>query len=450
MPLPKRSATPREALAWFIGSHPEVQRFCVAYSGGLDSHVMLHALAGLRAARPRVELRAVHVDHGLHPDSGNWAAHCERICRALEVPLRVSSVTVTDGGQGPEGDARRARYGVFVQTVLPGECLLLAQHADDQAETFLLQALRGSGPDGLAGMPARRALGQGFLCRPLLDCTQASLQRYADEQQLQWIEDPSNQDPRFDRNYLRQTVMPALRSRWPSMALTLGRTAQRSGGASRTLLMLARDDLGQVQAPEPDPHSGNSRLLIDALRRLPRERSFNVLRLWVRQQGQPMPRLQDLLEVQRSLIQAAEDSGGIVNLQTYEFRRHAGYLHLLEPVAEVPDYEYDWPAPYDPLTVAETGLQLTRAAALAQGLRLPADSGLTVRSRRGGEALALGDPMHHRSLKKVWQEAGVPPWQRDAIPLLFHGDELVAVWGLGTAVNWRVQANEHEPLGSGF
>ncbi len=438
VPSAKRSATPLEALAWFITSRPADRGFCIAYSGGVDSHVLLHALACLRRADPQLKLRAVHVDHGLQAASVGWAAHCESVCASLNVALLVRSVRVVEGGEGPEGDARRARYAVFRSIVQPGEHLLLAQHADDQAETFLLQALRGSGPDGLAGMPVQRVLGSGLLCRPLLDCTQASLQRYAVEHRLKWVEDPSNQDTRFDRNYLRQVVMPALRARWPAAAQTLGRAAQRSGGASHTLLTLARDDLDKARAPAPDRLTGRRLLLIAALRKLPRERAFNALRLWVRQHGMPMPRLQDLVEVMGSLVHAGKDTGGIVNLRVYEFRRHAGHLHLLEPVVPVSRYAHQWHAPFQPMMVPEAGIELTCEAARAQSLQLPADGILTVRGRVGSESVLLGDPPRHRSLKNVWQEAGVPPWQRDAVPLLFCGDELVAIWGLVTAVNWRV------------
>ena len=177
---------------------------------------------------------------------------------------------------------------------------------------------------------------------------QQALLRYAQDHALDWIEDPSNQDVTFDRNYLRQQVMPLLRQRWPALAQTLSRSAQRSGGASRTLLTLARDDLTAARSAAPDPGTGNHRLEIQALRDLPRERIFNVLRLWVRQRRKPMPRLQDLVHVLRDLIRAGDDSVGLVKVQGYAFRRHSRHLHLVDSVAAVPDYSHEWAAPFEP------------------------------------------------------------------------------------------------------
>ena len=441
----RRTATVLEALAWFLGAEGNTASCCVAYSGGVDSHVLLHALASLRSDNPELILRAVHVDHALQPDSEQWSAHCESVCTALGVPLTVRRVSVTSAQDGPEGDARRARYRAFVEVLQAGELLLLAQHADDQAETFLLQALRGSGPDGLAGMPVRRALGQGMLCRPLLDCTQQTLLHYATEQSLAWIDDPSNGDTRFDRNFLRRDIMPLLRARWPAVAQTLSRSAQRSGGASRTLLALARDDLADTEASHRDVRTGSRLLDIHALRQLPRERVFNVVRLWVRQQRKPMPKLQDLIQVMRNLIMANDASAGIVSVGPYAFRRYAHQLHLVESLTPVADFSLCWEPPFAPLEVPEAGLVLTREHAIAQGLRLPESCYVTVRRRRGGELLKTGSPPQHRRLKNLWQERGVPPWQRDAMPLLFVGDELIAIWDLATSADYQQQTLEACP-----
>ncbi|GAE56601.1 hypothetical protein XPR_3236, partial [Xanthomonas arboricola pv. pruni MAFF 301420] len=208
----------------------------VAYSGGVDSSVLLHLLA--TTPRYRVTgLRAVHVHHGLHADADAWAAHCQRQCDALQVPLQVAQVQVArDSGLGLEAAARHARHVAFAAALAPGEWLALAHHRDDQAETFLLRALRASGPDGLAAMRAQRPFAAGMLWRPLLAHARAEVLAYAQAHRLQWIEDPSNADARHDRNFLRTQLMPVLQQRWPQAAEALARSAQLSADASDLLL----------------------------------------------------------------------------------------------------------------------------------------------------------------------------------------------------------------------
>jgi len=203
-----KSPSIAQALAEYLSNQTKATHFCVAYSGGMDSHVLLHAFSAALEAHPNLSLRAVYVDHGLQADSQRWAAHCKTNCDELGIPMQVLPVTVDDAGGGPEANARLARYAAFSDNLLDGEQLLLAQHADDQAETFLLQALRGSGPDGLASIPRKRTFANGYLCRPLLPCSQQQLAEYAANNLLDWIEDPTNKDTAFDRNYLRNVVMP--------------------------------------------------------------------------------------------------------------------------------------------------------------------------------------------------------------------------------------------------
>jgi len=268
----------------------------------------------------------------------------------------------------------------------------LAQHAEDQAETFLLQALRGSGTDGLSAIPRKRRFGRGFMGRPLLNCSKDSLRNLAELQDLVWIEDPSNADDRFDRNFLRLHVMPLLKERWPAAVQTLGRSAQRSAAASQTLIGLAQQDLNKVTL------AGTSELSLKALRKLPRERAFTVLRLFVRQRGLRMPRLQDLTQVMSDLVEAREDSNGIVNVR-------------------------------DPLTITETGLTLTKELCHQNGITLPDKGSISVKSRAGGELLKVGEPAFHKAVKKILQESSIPPWIRDTIPLLYIDGRLAAVWG---------------------
>ena len=425
------SDDPEAALADHVATHPDVSRWCVAYSGGMDSHVLLHLAAELLGTDDAMRLRAVHVDHGLDPRSGSWARHARTVAESLGVPLHVHRVAVRRDGDGPEAAARQARYAVFAEEIEPGEHLLLAQHADDQAETFLLQALRGSGPDGLAGIPRRRPFAGGVLARPLLGCPRAMLRQVAEAAGLSWLDDPSNDDLSLDRNYLRGEVMPRLERRWPAASRTLGRAALRSAAASHTLLELAREDLDLVRV------RGARELDIPELRALSRERAYNALRLWVRQAGWRMPRLADLAQVIDTLVRARDDSSGLVDAREYQFRRFRDRLYLLEPQAERSAFHHEWHAPFDELAVPEAGLVLTRSACERQGIALPDAGSLTVRSRAGGELIRLGEPAFHKAVKKLLQEAGVPPWRRDAVPLLYRGERLVAVWNLAVAVDFR-------------
>jgi len=371
--------SPSDALAQYLQSQTGVTQVCVAFSAGMDSHVLLHVAAQYLRDRNDIELRAVHINHGLQP----------------------------------------------------GEHLLLAQHADDQAETFLLQALRGSGPDGLAAIPRKRTFVGAFMARPLLGCTQQSLAVYAQANNLSWIEDPTNNDTSFDRNFIRAEVLPLIRTRWPSATKTLSRSAMRSAASVQTLHDVAVEDLNVVRV------KGTSELSIVGLRVLPTERCYNVLRLWVRQAGMRMPRLQDLRQVMSDLLKARTDSLGVVNVRDYEFRRHGDKLFLiLRPVKSEP-FSHEWDAPFDDLLITETGQLLSREGCQQQGIELPSSGTITVRSRVGGELIKLGEPAFHKAVKKVLQEAAVPPWQRDAIPLLYVDGRLAAVWNVVVAVDFR-------------
>ncbi len=422
---------PSAALADYAAQNPSVTHYCVAYSGGRDSHVLLHAAASLFGEIDTIELRAIHVDHALSDASASWAAHCVKTATRLGVELVVKRVRIEASGDGLEAAARTARYAAFADFLKPDEHLLLAQHAADQAETFLLQALRGSGPDGLASMPRKRIFAAGIMARPLIACMPAALDTYAADCALDWIEDPSNQDLSLDRNYLRHEIMPLMRERWPAAYRTLGRSAMRSAAASQTLLGLADEDLGTVRL------RGTNEFSVSELRALPRERAYNALRLWVRQSNLRMPRLQDLSRVMDELVLARQDSLGLVNVRDYEFRRHGDRLYLLPPTVPVEAFNIPWVAPFDDLLVPGTGVVLRKEDCESQGIKLPQGKVVSVRSRRGGELIKLGEPAFHKSVKKLLQEAAVPPWQRDRVPLLYVDERLIVVWNVAVASDYR-------------
>ena len=452
---------PQQAIARLIDQLAGVVsgRLLVGYSGGLDSHVLLHCLSQALVDAPNTasksspecadptaiadsQLLAVHVNHNLQSESHDWAKHCTETARLLGVECQVHHVKHDDEfaqelqRSGPEAAARGARYKAFAEQMNAGDYLLLAQHADDQAETFLLQALRGSGPDGLAAMPAQREFAQGLLLRPLLECQRVDLEAYAQHFALGSIEDPSNADERFDRNFIRRQIMPRLTERWPAAKRTLSRTAGHCAAASTIVNELASDDLAGMLEDQETSDS----LKVDALLSLSVERRFNVLRCWVNSKGLSMPPLALLQQVEQELLQNPT-SAGTARTRGYELRRYRDRLYLLDPhVLPGAAFEHTWPNGQSELAIPEIGLTLTRVDLAAQGLCLPASARIEVRSRHGGEQLAVGRPVIHKSVKKLMQEAALPPWQRSRVPLIYINDELAAVWQI--AVSGRYSKDE--------
>lgn len=383
----------------------------VGLSGGLDSAVLLHLLG----TRPRVRdagLRAIHVHHGLQAGADDWAAHCRTLCEALDVPLQVVQVEVDrDAGSGLEAAARAARREAFAGTLRHGETLALAHHRDDQAETFLLRALRASGPDGLAAMRPWQRFANGWLWRPLLEVPRARLLAYADAHDLRWIDDPSNQDTAHDRNFLRHRVLPLLRERWPQADAALARSAALASEARG--LLAAGDDAALATARTPDAQA----LSITALDALPRARRARVLRRWIEMLGLPPLPAQGIARIETDLLSAGTGTYATFEWHGARVRRWRDLLHAAvrcEPLA--PEWYAHWDG-REPLALPAGGeLRLDGADAF--------DAPLRAHARRGGERISLPGRDHSHALKHVLQDLGVPPWQRERLPLLSdaHGD----------------------------
>ncbi|OAX54802.1 tRNA(Ile)-lysidine synthase [Xanthomonas translucens pv. poae] len=387
----------------------------VGLSGGLDSSVLLHALAH-QPHYCRAGLRAVHVHHGLHADADAWADHCAGFCTALAIPLQVLRVQVPrDSGHGLEAAARQARRAAFAQVLGEGEWLALAQHRDDQAETFLLRALRASGPDGLAAMQGLRSFAHGMLWRPLLALPRSELHGYAQRHALRWIEDPSNADPGFDRNFLRLQLLPLLRQRWPHADAALARSAQLCGEAGALL------DDGDQAALEALREHATAPLPLPPLRALPAPRRARVLRRWVAQAGLPPLPAAGLVAIEHSLLHARADASA-------QFAWHGATLRCwreaLYAERDPPPLPADWQAQWDgraPLALPD-GRHLQLLADAPLGFDAP----LQVRLRQGGERVLLPGRVHSQALKQVLQQAAIPPWQRARLPLLFDAGRLLA------------------------
>lgn len=399
-------------------------RYVVALSGGLDSSVLLHALAATRTRHNRPIL-AAHVDHGLSPDASLWAAHCRRFAASLDVEFIARTVQVVEAGTGPEAAAREARYAALAELIAPDDWLLSAHHRDDQAETLLLNLLRGSGPAGVAGIARRRRFAQGWLVRPLLDVGRNALESYAGRHGFDWIDDPANDADRYDRSFLRHEVLPVLESRWPNAAARLSRSAALARDAEGLLTELAAADLARAGG---DP----ARLAIPALEGLSRSRRRNLLRHAIRQAGLPGAPATRIDSVLDDLVRARPDAVPVVRWPGAEARRFRGRVHLLcagrEPAFDGRRFGAE-PVPLG------AGLgELTLAPGPAAGLRDEiARAELTLRRRRGGEKIRPAGQSATRSLKNLYQEAAILPWMRDAIPLVYAGDELVAVADLWLA-----------------
>lgn len=396
----------------------------IGYSGGLDSTALLHAAAAVRERLPGTP-RAVHLDHGLHPDSARWAAHCEAVCSVLAIPLLVRRLALQRGpGESLEAMAREARYAALAALLAPGDLLLTAHTQDDQAETLLLALIRGSGVQGLAAMPTVADLGMGRLVRPLLSTRRADLEHYARNLGLSWVEDPSNAELSFDRNYLRSRVMPLIRGRWPAVSSTLARSASHCAEAAAVVDQVAEATLAGLAGALPGTVS------IPGLVRLDRPLRKATLRVWLRQRGFLLPDTVHLERILSEVLPARADADPLVAWRGCEIRRYRQDLFALAPL----------PTPPLGVEISWEGATLDLPDGLGSLERLPDGPGewargarlRTLRVRFGVSGLSCRPPgiAQPRSLKNLYQESGVPPWLRPFVPLLFDGNALVAVVGL--------------------
>lgn len=410
-------------------------RILVALSGGLDSTVLLHACRQL-VVRDGRELAAVHVDHGLQAASADWARHCQDLCAGWGLSCtRLQVDASAAAGESPEAAAREARMAALAAWLPPGSALLLGHHQEDQAETLLLRLLRGAGPEGLAAMAQARPCGPGRLLRPLLGLPRQRLREYAEAWGLTWIEDPSNADTRFDRNFLRQRIWPQLCGRWPGLGLTLARAAELQADAAA--LVQARGE-GLLHAVLDPQRPG--RLPLTALAGLALADVRRLLRAWLRHLGLPVPGQRLLDRVVPELLGAAPDRNPCLAWPGGELRRHAGGLHAqppLPPRPPMPAGGFPWPQPQQPWNLIGVGrLRLEPAAAGVVGLDPALLSGRwTLRWRQGGERLRPAGSAHHAKVKHLLQQAAVPPWLRERWPLVYVDDVLVAVPGVALAAD---------------
>ncbi len=397
-----------------------VSRYVIALSGGIDSVVLTHLLSTL-PAHYSTPIIAVHINHGLDKDADRWQAHCADFCQDLNIEFITDAVLVNNAGKGLEAAARELRYAALARHLEPGDALFTAHHQQDQAETVLLNLFRGAGVDGLAGMPMQKAFQAGLHVRPLLNVSKAEIESYAEHHQLTWITDPSNRDVAFTRNYVRHSLLPNLRQRWNQADQVLSRTAQNMGQASELLKDLALLDLAFVADDQ-------QRIKLDEFSDLSVARQRNVLRYWLGRQ-QLIPSSAQLDVVTDQCINAAADATPVLELGDHEIRRYRDRLYLLLRRESSPALQsYRWNLK-ESLELPELDLLLDPEWLLSRYSELSDDGEVEVRFRQGGEKFKADVQGLKKSLKNYFQEAGVPPWERDRLPLIYNNDELIAVWG---------------------
>lgn len=398
------------------------KKIVVALSGGIDSIVLLDIVAKLIDNRENI--CAVHVNHGLSQFAEQWLDFCRGVCDHYSIPFVAEQVKITDFSQGIEGAARSARYQALAKHVDQDTLLLTAQHRDDQTETLMLALKRGAGVRGLAAMPEALAFQGGLLIRPLLMVPRAAIEHWAQDNDLRWVEDDSNSDTTFDRNFLRTKVLPLLTQRWPSFSKNVARSASHCQQANQLLDEIALQDLMLAGVKK-------YALSLDILNKMSSARVNNVLRYWLRQCAIEAPSEQVLKQIVNQMLGAKVDSDPMIDLGCFSLRRYQGILYLVAMQGAPALSSYDWEI-VEPLVIDGVGRLQATIVNDSNGLRMPmATEALTVRfGITGSLKSAPAGRDKRRSVKKLLQEYKVPPWQRDKVAFIFYDEQLVAAVGL--------------------
>lgn len=427
----------------------------VALSGGVDSVVLLHLLAPL-ASQMQLLLSAVHVNHGISPNADKWSEFCRNLCHSRNIPLEIANVKITHApGASLEAAAREERYCIFRN--LQTDYVVLAQHLDDQAETLLLQLLRGAGVKGLSAMPVVRAARKEMdeklsvssipaleakpkLLRPLLEVSRQEIEDYAREHALQWITDESNDEVSFDRNFLRHALFPLLEKRFPAYRTTFLRASRHMAEASALLDELAKIDSAQCAVP--------GKLHVEDLRKRGFPRARNLLRYTLTQHDVILPSTVKLEEILRQLLSSRPDTKLHIVFGNTEIRCFRGQVHIRK-VEAIPDARWHlvWRGE-EQLPIPELGGTLRFARCIGAGISLQKidEQPLMIRLRQGGERMRPDCNRPRRSLKNLLREALLPPWQRQRLPLVFSGERLVCVPGIGVECDFQA-ADDGQGLG---
>jgi len=419
-----------------LSEYPDAETCWIAYSGGLDSHVLLQVLASIQN-KIKPKLIAVHINHGISNDADLWVKHCQRICEDLVIEFQTFSVDLSHkSDKGTEAFAREKRYEVLGNLISSHDLLLTAHHMDDQVETILLQLMRGSGPDGLVGMPQAREFSKGILLRPLLDYSREEIRDYALRESLSWVEDESNKSNKYDRNFLRNRIIPELITRWPGALKTMQRAARHQAEARSLINEISGSDLDVVC------ESIYTKVDISRFNNLSGIRKKNVLRAWIKKNKLDMPDAQIVEKIIAEVIHANTDRNPCVKWKGGEIRRYRGYLYIMKLL---PAHDVELNKCWD----LDESLKLTSGylkAVSGKGSGIKKDmlsnDIVEIRYRQGGEQIRLSGRVETHELKKLFQAQGILPWLRDRIPLIYHKNELIAVADLWVESKYAATEDE--------
>lgn len=410
------------------------QSLLVAYSGGVDSTVLLHALTQLKQQqRPDLQLSAIYIHHGLSQNADSWARHCQQQCQIWQVPLIIEKVQLDPMAGNIEQQARNARYQAIYRHLKSDQMLCTAQHLDDQCETFLLALKRGSGPAGLSAMPVE----SNRHLRPLLTISRQQIEAYANRHQLTWIEDESNQDDHYDRNFLRLKVLPLINQRWPQFSQMVARSASLCQQQEALINELLDNDFHQLLTTQ-------GQLRLSPLINYTEYKRNAILRMWFRQQGIMMPSQKQLALIWQTVVEAKEDANPKFVLHNKQIRRYQNQLYLLPLYDDTEHLVINWDLT-SPLVLPDNIGQLQSHYQHDLNCRLPqADEAVTVRFHAQGR-LQIVNRQGSRAIKKIWQEHQIPPWMRTRTPLIYYNEQLICAVGVfvteqgkGSQINFSV------------
>lgn len=420
-----------------LESQSNAKTIVIAYSGGLDSQVLLTLVANSALLREKYSVRAIHINHGLSPNAKLWEQHCANSCEQFAIEYSSFNLDLANEAKNNlEARARAERYKIFAENIAADEVLLTAHHEDDQAETLLLQLIRGAGVKGLAAMGEVSEFAGSVLIRPLLGFSREQLHEYAKANDLTWIDDESNFDTDFDRNFLRHEIIPLLKQRWPSVNKTLSRSARNCAKSDVLLQRQALAALNELTLEQKNILDLEKFAKFDDLQQK------NILRHWIQLVNLPLCSEKKLQQIQLQMLQAADDASPCVEWQGAEIRRFKNKIYALQPQAQIPENTCIAFKLGDNLKLPYSLGKLVWRETQGSGLKINTDDQLTIRFRQGAERIQCQGKQHSQSLKKLMQEWQIPPWERDRIPLLYINDDLAAVVDFVIAQAYTVAAAE--------
>jgi tRNA(Ile)-lysidine synthase len=407
-----------QAMHEFLALYGTERTYWIAFSGGLDSRVLLSLCHSLNLGE--YKWHAIYVDHGLNLNALAWGDACARICKDLGIPFTARSIKVLhQKGESLENLARDARYALFSEYIKSNDMLLTAHQEDDQAETVLMQLIRGSGLKGLSAMPMVRPFALGFHGRPLLNLPRSLLKQYAAEKKLNWIEDGSNQNEKHTRNFIRHQILPLLKQRFPSVTQTLSRVATHCAKAEQFINK-------SLHKLSPDLNCRNQTLSVSKLLLEDIDHQKFILRQWIEHQNFRMPSEKKINAVLQNVLCAGWDKNPCVKWESVELRRYRDHLFLQQTMPKFDEtaiFIWDFQRP-----LKLPGLGTLHVVETKGGGYRPDINKVVVKFRLGGEVVLLHNRTHH-ALKKIFQEKGIPPWERSRIPLIFIDTKMIGMVG---------------------